>query len=352
MRASRPCTPAGALALAAVLAALAGSCGPRRSAPGTATADSTLTAEPVGTGSKSQVTFVEVTPHTRRVALPLGSGGDSLLLRPSAKGRTGGWSIQRRAGADGTTTAVGSLVGALEAAGTVDLHHDGTREAFLVASDGGSGLTNRELDLYCTPSEKLLTLTLTFMHDATEPVPSVVRSDELEQPPFAPEASFLEGIKRDYGYVSEADLARGDDPARAFYYWRTDNAGHVDGAPLKLRRFPGRRAGMGSIEDSLVVGGVTYTAYFKSGVVAYDPAANEHWVMFHPDDPFDWPTHLATAGDVLVIGTRGEGLVFVKLPTLQMRRMRVLGNDTVQQLEVRDSLVVVNGAARVAVPEF
>ncbi len=343
------------IALAFTLAALATSCAPRAERAGTTSADSTLDAGARAEvpSPRSKVTFVEVSAKTGRVALALSAGrpGDSLLLVAATRASAGRWLVRHRT-ADGATATLANLVAVLDAAGTVDLHADGTREAFFVTNSGGSGLTNRELNLYCPKSDRLVTLTMTFMHDDTQPVPSIVRSDELEQPGFAAETAFLEGIKRDYGYVSAADLAHGDDPRQAFYYWRTDNAGLADGAPMRVRRFRGPRAGMGSVNDTLSVAGITYTAYFKSGVVAYDPVQDEHWVVFHPDDRYSWPTRLAATGDLLVIGTRGEGLAVVKLSTLALRRVKVLGNDDVEELAVHDSLIVVNRVARVALPAF
>jgi hypothetical protein len=344
--------PAAAAAL--VVAALAGSCGrSERAAPPAAAPDSLAAARAEAARVVAGIALDAVTlaPGRTRVALPLG-GADSLVLRHVGPGVLGDWEARVRR-ADGSGETLEKTTGALTAAATADLHGDGTRDALWVLESGGTGMTIEELHLYCARARKPLVLTLTFTHDATQPVPGQVQSDELERADFVLESALLDRVKRQHGYISDADLAaRPDDARYAFYFWARDNAGLADGAPMKLRRFRGRPAFGASAEDSLVIGGVSFIAYFKGGVIAYDPVADRHWVVFHPKDPYDWPTRLALAGDVLVIGTRGEGLALVRLSNFALRRLAVPGYDSIDSLAVTDSTVTVNGATTVALPRF
>jgi hypothetical protein len=287
----------------------------------------------------------------RRVALDLGRG-DSLALLHVRPGAMGDWEA-RVVRADGSTEPLERVPGGVTLAGIADLHADGTRDAVWVLESGGSGMTVKELHLYCPRARRAFELTLTFAHDLAQPVPGELRGDGLELPGHALEAALLDRAKRLVGYVDDADLAaRPDDARHAFYFWARDNVGLAEGAAMRSRRFAGRPRMTGSAEDTLDVGGIEYVAWFKAGVTAYDPRAEQHWVVFHPGDPYQWPTRLAFAGGVLVIGTRGQGLALVRLSDLALRRLSVPGYDTIDALAVTDSTITVNGASTVAMPGF
>jgi len=191
-------------------------------------------------------------------------------------------------------------------------------------------------------------LDLTVFHQSTRrttPETPVGRFADLER---RAERHFLNALKYRYGYVGPDDAARRkDDPEFAYYFWARDNGGIEDGV-MKVRRYKGRPASLGSVEAEVSDGPRTYTAEFKAGVVVYDSAKDEHYVLYHPQDMYAFPVVLKLAGPYLVIGTRGEGIAAVELKTLRLKRVRFHGpDDDVKTLEVKDGALVVNGVRTV-----
>ncbi len=138
----------------------------------------------------------------------------------------------------------------------------------------------------------------------------------------------------------------------AYHFWYKGN-GNIEDGRMNIRRYKGRRKTRASIMDELRKDGITYTAYFKAGVVAYDQESNEHFVLFHPRDMYSWPTVLRFIGPYLLIGTRGEGLAITNLQSFHLKRYRLSPpNDEVRSLEVLHSQIVVNEQEKIDLPDF
>ncbi len=200
---------------------------------------------------------------------------------------------------------------------------------------------------------KLLRLSLWFSSQATEAVTQVSRSDYFFGEDFQRQEEFLESIKYEYGYIGEKEInEETDNPDFAYYFWSSDN-GSIEDGRINIRRYKGRHETRASVNDELRKNGITYTAYFKGGVVAYEEESNEHFVLFHPDDMYSWPTVLRLIGPYLLIGTRGEGLAVINLQSFHLKRYRLSPpNDEVGSLEVLHSQIVVNEQEKIDLPDF
>ena len=234
--------------------------------------------------------------------------------------------------------------------GTVDLTRDGREELFLEVGGGGSGAHWVDLSLICPRKLELIGLSLQFGHQATDPIPKVSISDNFHKRSLRSEREFLVRLMHDYGYVGEGDiLQQADNPRFAYYFWARDN-GRVQDGKIKIRRYRGKPS-HGSVEDELQDGNIRYIACFKAGVVAYDVQNDEHFVVFHPEDMYSWPTALKKAGPHLIIGTRGQGLAIVNLESLHLKRIPLHSqDDEVKRLEVGDSLIRINGSREIPFP--
>ena len=126
----------------------------------------------------------------------------------------------------------------------------------------------------------------------------------------------------------------------AEYFWARANENVTDGL-MTIRRFKGRRPEIASVNDWLLDGDTVYTAFFKGAVWAYDLRKDESFVVFHPYDIYSWPTLLRKAGDWLLIGTRGEGLVLVNVKTWYLKRTKEVYLN-IEQLSVTGNKIIVN----------
>ncbi len=196
-------------------------------------------------------------------------------------------------------------------------------------------------------------MSLWFSSQATEAVTQISMSDYLFAEDFKRVEEFLESIKYEYGYIGEKEINEEiDNPDFAYYFWAKDN-GSIEDGRMNIRRYKGRHETRASIEDELRKDGITYTAYFKGGIVAYDQESNEHFVLFHPDNMYSWPTVLRLIGHYLLIGTRGEGLAIINLQSFHLKRYRLSPpNDEVRSLEVLHSQIIVNEQEKIDLPDF
>ena len=264
------------------------------------------------------------------------------------------WEITIKKG-DGTVTQIieDEYYGFISEIGVVDLSENENEDIFFVSQSGGTGGHLISLSLINIKKEELIRLSLWFSSQASEAVTQVSTSDYFFGEDFQREEEFLESIKYEYGYIGEKEINEEiDNPDFAYYFWAKDN-GNIEDGRMNIRRYKGRRKTRASIEDELRKGGITYTAYFKGGVVAYDQESNEHFVLFHPDNMYSWPTVLRLIGSYLLIGTRGEGLAIINLQSFHLKRYRLSPpNDEVRSLEVLHSQIIVNEQEKIDLPDF
>ncbi len=264
------------------------------------------------------------------------------------------WEITIKKG-DGTVSQIieDEYYGFISEVGAVDLSENENEDIFFVTESGGTGGHLISLSLINIQKEELIGLSLWFSSQTTEAVTQVSMSDYFFDEDFQREEEFLESIKYEYGYIGEKEINKEkDNPDFAYYFWAKDN-GSIEDGRINIRRYKGKNETRASINDELREDGITYTAYFKGGVVAYDEESNEHFVLFHPDDMYSWPTVLRLTGPYLLIGTRGEGLAIINLQSFHLKRYRLSPpNDEVRSLEVRDSKIVVNEKEKIDLPDF
>ncbi len=246
------------------------------------------------------------------------------------------------------------LLTRITAVGTVDVEGRGDEELLVLNEDGGTG-SHDEILLLVDPRDcGAAGLDITVMHQATHPVAAQTplgRFQDLDDLRRRPERRFLNVLKYRYGYLSQDDVERDrSNPRYAYYFWARANGSVTDG-PMKIRRCKGPPPSIDSVVQKLADGAVVYTADFKAGVVAYDEAKKEHYVLYHPQDLYHAPSVLKRAGPYLLIGTRGEGVAAVDLRTLSLRRLRFSGSDDdVKSLDIDGGKVYVNGTRELRLP--
>ncbi len=233
--------------------------------------------------------------------------------------------------------------------GVVDLYGAGDQAVLLVTTYSGSGWHSAELRLIVPSAGKVVTLTLTESHQATEPMTNVKTSANYSDPEFVAERTFLEEFKHRYGYVDEQMVREhAGDIDYAAYFWAKANKGVTDG-PITIRRLPGHHPQRASVNDQIADGDIVYTAFFKGAVWGYDKDADESFVVFHPDFYYCWPTELRKVGNWLLINTRGEGLVFVNTKSWLLKRADV-NIETIASFSISGNQATVNEAFSIDLP--
>jgi len=225
----------------------------------------------------------------------------------------------------------------------------GPREQLLlVGESGGTGASSTLLSLLNASTGSLVTLSFGHNHSGLYPEDEEELPENAAGAAHAEDLALLRRLKYAFGFTDAEVLAsRGSDPELCWYFWRLDNY-PLGTRPLKARTYPGKPVCRASVNAELVDGDETYTAYFKAGVVAYDKRLNAHWVVYHPDDYYDWPTCLLRHGPYLVIGMRYGAVAAMDLTSRRLGVYQVLGkNEDVESLAVRDGKVLANGLREV-----
>lgn len=238
----------------------------------------------------------------------------------------------------------------------VDLLNDGNDYIFFVGIDGGSAFYNIYLYLLNPTTSDLLSYDLSFVGNASKPLPEIATSHNYFDDTFQKEREFLESIKHEYGFISEEDIVKqSNNPAFAYYYWVKENGSTEEGI-MQIRRYKGNDTNKSSLLFTIEDNSINYKAYFKAGVVAYDKKTDEHFVLFHPENMYDYPTVLKKYGHHLIIGTGGEGLVIVNVDNFHFKRYRNendnLENMTVSKVDIIDSKIIINDTERLDLPNF
>lgn len=237
----------------------------------------------------------------------------------------------------------------------VDIGRDGNDDIFFVCINGGSGMTNTILSVLNPRSMKLISLDFTFFHDPSAVGTPLGTSPNFDDPSLAPERHYLDSVKYKYDFVDEVTTSDQFNPGLAYFFWTEENS-KTQRDTLIIRKYPGPvwfDDGT-SVNDQLTIGAVTFKAFFKKGVVAYNNRTKEEYIAFVPDYYYDWPTALAHKAPYLIIGTRGEGLAFINLANYTITR-RGFGNNGkglyVDSMRVTHSQLVVNGKDTIDIPE-
>lgn len=228
--------------------------------------------------------------------------------------------------------------------GWIDLKGNGQKSRFKVIGNWGSRQSEKFLTLVSPGKPDPVKLYLFWDSLCMYYPPGVKWSANADDPDYAEEREFLEKIKYAYGYISEEDiLARSDDPNFAIHLWGKNN-GRIQEGRITIRKYKGQPGNLSNAKPRLEEGPMIYASY-RSGVMAYDRQADEHFLVFYPDSGWFPPNILAKADSWLLIGTWGGVLVAVDLEDYYLKRFESL-KGTIGKIEVTDSKIVIDDGKR------
>ena len=230
---------------------------------------------------------------TQRVIVEMGSND---ITRTFTVERVVGQRISRRFAADYSCDYGPEI-------GVIDFDGDGNEEVLLVGTNGGSGGMDTDLALLL-PSKAAL----------VEP------GGKRDRKIHGKEIAYLDSLRFAYQEHSCDWIQAGDDDPRfIFEMWARDNRGLYNG-PVKVRKYPGLPFfwGGGSLLDT---GDTVYVAEMKSGVVAYDIGADEHFGVYDPRDANNWVTKLENVEQFLIMYQGGDSIPVVDTHTFRLYRV-------------------------------
>ena len=133
---------------------------------------------------------------------------------------------------------------------------------------------------------------------------------------FKFEKQFLEKIRFDYGFVTEEQVLKENNPMKADTLWAIDNKNLTEGGTIQTRRFKGYlwAEEWSRVEEGLEDGQYIYKRIWNRCLVAYDKKRDESFVLITL--PLKSPVDLQKVGDNLVINV-GSGKMTINMKTMQ-----------------------------------
>ena len=311
-----------------------------------------LAAGPLFAGARTEIAFSTFPENGKiEIALPDKNNDRSVVFQEDAKG----WDFQLFVASKTCSAPVAQRDGSFfdplnrpQEAGTFPVRRG--RSVFIKSEAASAAAVDSVLYAFSPAACAALAVRLHKNSQSTDPLPEVEFSSNWNAPELAHEKAFLLRLLPEYGYVTGAEAAASaSDPKFAWYWWKRDNGGR-DGK-LRLRSYKGKPS-WGSAEAEVSAGGITYTAWFKAGVTAYDPAADSYRPLYHPKNIYAWAKLLEVSGNYLFIGTNGDGLAIINLKTMTISRSAKLRGTAIKMLVVSPDAVLVNGSVKIPFPAF
>ncbi|MBM4162503.1 MAG: hypothetical protein FJ217_15550 [Ignavibacteria bacterium] len=241
-------------------------------------------------------------------------------------------------------------------AAAVDVSGEGDEDIFFVRKDGGTGIDIDVIALFNPRIQEVIEVSLMDSKDAADPIVDTVWSPNSTSSLLKAEREYLERIKFNYGFeasIPESDSAR---PSLAPYFWRKDNGDKTEGI-LKIRRYPGTSlyGEVATEPNDIRIEPYVIGSQFKGSVIAHDTQRNEDFIIYRPTMIWHWvePEALKTFRRILVIGTRGDGLVIVHMDSFRFKRFPLEGElGIIVTIDVVGDSIVVNNRTKVELPRW
>jgi nucleoside phosphorylase len=162
-----------------------------------------------------------------------------------------------------------------------DIDQDGTFEVIFSDVMYGTHQNSRFLYVYFPTQRRLFSVSEHFNPSwlARPPAPSVLL--DPEPPKEVRKAIIQAAAARGFLNFVEEDL---DHPDSAMRRWFRDN-GHAPQGAIVVHEYDGRPP-WGDAADMLVVGNMTWYAYFKGPLICYDDRSDRHYVAYVPADRY------------------------------------------------------------------
>ncbi len=225
--------------------------------------------------------------------------------------------------ADGTVTPIACdfWEGNENKVALVDLYAPSDQAIVLFSASIGTGGYGVGLTMINPKTGQFVELDLTQVYNPMNVLTKQSPSANYDKPQFAAERAYLEELKYTHGFCTDATtIATESDPfVYAVHRWGVAN-GEITEGVMRTERIPGQHRQTGN-PATVLSGPITYSAFFKGAVWAYDADADESFVVFCADIPFI--TEIYLDGDWLLIDSDHEGLAIVNVTTWQLRRLGI-----------------------------
>ena len=229
---------------------------------------------------------------------------------------------------------------------TVKLEKDDYESIYFYCIDGGTGAAYYALYVINTKKNAFVSFSMDrSVGDSFQIWNTRDKIDKFENDEDRKEREYLVKMAKEQGYVSQEEIGKSENnPYYAYYFWHKDGGKKKDGT---IRKYKGKETG-NSICSEVKYNNVKYTSYFKSGVMAYDEEKNEHYVVFHRENSYEWADRLELKYPYLfIVYNHDDSLAIVNIKTNLVKDYRFVKN-----VKIEDKKIKIGKNEEIPYPDF
>lgn len=212
-----------------------------------------------------------------------------------------------------TELKVGDMFGPLRF-GVLDVDQDGNKEIYTITRDGGTGWYGFQIQVYDTLTHEYYTLQGGGSY--SDPSPEVEFSANTKEKKnlanwFRQEAAKLNlNVEK-----SEYD--------KAIQAWLRDNGRGFYEGQLKVRYFDGELTIGSTALCTVDDGEYIWRSYFKGAVLGYDKTKDASFVVYVPDNAYEWVSYLVSGKQYLWMSPRDKPLLALDKTHFTLRSLPI-----------------------------
>ncbi|MEI8270588.1 MAG: hypothetical protein WCG45_04410 [bacterium] len=220
----------------------------------------------------------------------------------------------------------------------------------IITGIGGSGGTGKVFNLINLESMNSIYLSYIKMG---QNLPDLSKSKNFSN--LKAESEFIDKLKFQYGFIDEEYIKNNTtNPDKMMEVWKYYNNEINNG---KTRTFTFAEIpeyyNVDSENAKLETDEYIFTAYHKSGVIAFNKSSNLYFAIFVPKDSYSWVQVMVKYKNYLLLGTRLEGLAVINLDSYVLKRYDLGKNyNDVKKISVANSRILINESKQIDFSDF
>ncbi|HEY5535157.1 MAG TPA: hypothetical protein VIL99_09525 [Ignavibacteria bacterium] len=184
-------------------------------------------------------------------------------------------------------------------------------------------------------------------------IPEVSKSNNFLS--LKAESDYINKLIFEYGYFDEEYLKNNtNNPNVMMEVWRYYN-NEVNYGKTRIFTYTEIPEYFNNTDEhpKLETDEMVFTAYHKTGVLAYNKIDKTYFVIFVPKGSYSWVQVIEKYKNYILLGTRLEGLAIINLNTYLLKRIDFgEKNNDIKKISIRNNRILINDKREIDFEEF